>query len=294
MNRTDHISGWHEKYDAGLIRFDPEMLVVRPYGSASDQLEWGTFFYSLAREEYKSAVVSDGGQMSFDIELMARLELGSFGTLTVAANPNSLFEGHLVIYPQVRSERLTAENIRDLVRMSIAAPELTFIHNMKDSAASVLDWAHYQAYPLIFPIENDQSEAVTTDGTVKLLQTSAKFPAAALIVESSNIDSTESVVSHLMTTCLDGIGGARAVRSFNLICRNGRTWFIPRSVDQSKKAARYFGGLEMGGLFCLPNADEFRSYLPESLRFEIENASLRATENGLEPFISAARQLIAQ
>jgi hypothetical protein len=51
-------------------------------------------------------------------------------------------------------------------------------------------------------------------------------------------------------------------------------WVVPRSHAQSEHAASFIGGLEMGGLFCLPTADSLPSYLPGALRKEVERASL--------------------
>jgi hypothetical protein len=61
----------------------------------------------------------------------------------------------------------------------------------------------------------------------------------------------------------------------NIVWRgDGRAWLIPRSLSQSVLAATYVGALEMGGLFCLPNADSLRQYLPDALGAEVRAASI--------------------
>jgi hypothetical protein len=59
-----------------------------------------------------------------------------------------------------------------------------------------------------------------------------------------------------------------------LIVQDRRIWVLPRSRFQSRHAATHLGALEMGGLFCLPNADSLRGYLPGALREEVRSATL--------------------
>ncbi|HQU91581.1 MAG TPA: hypothetical protein PLK77_04750, partial [Pyrinomonadaceae bacterium] len=98
---------WKEKLRLGEIRFDADPLVIGPSsGSGSD---WGTVYYSEVRESYKSQV-SIEPKTSFDLELMAKLHLADHRGLVIAANPNSLFEGHLVIYPKQKSPELSKQD----------------------------------------------------------------------------------------------------------------------------------------------------------------------------------------
>ena len=73
---------------------------------------------------------------------------------------------------------------------------------------------------------------------------------------------------------------------FNLVWRGRRVWLIPRAADQTALAATYIGALEMGGIFCLPSADEFRRYLPAALRGEVARASI-AGEAELRRWVEA-------
>lgn len=265
---------WKEKYASGLVRFDPDHMVIRPASRNGEFLAWGTLLYSGAREVYKSSVKDNSKNVSFDLELMSKMRLGEFGSLVIAANPNSLFEGHLVLYPSEKCEYLHLRNIVDITRLALTHPKQTFIHNMELSAASILDWAHFQAYPITFPIENEPAEILGEHCSIRISRVNRAFPAYALLAES---DAPEAISGWLckVAELLAGTDTPHGKRiPVNYIWRKNRVWVIPRSRNQSHNASSYFGGLEMGGLFCLPNADEFRRYLPDSLRQEIIEASL--------------------
>jgi hypothetical protein len=266
----DLLNLWREKYERGKISFDADLLVMHPV-SAGKNYDWGTVFYSHAREIYKTEVKKR--KTSFDPDLMSELELAEFGNLIVAANPNSLFEGHLVIYPKEKSPELTYDDLYDLTRLAQTHPEQTFIHNMERAAASIVDWAHYQAYSMVFPIEKEAHELLGEFGPVKVARISEDSPAYMLAAESSE----SGVIARWLMNILELLAGSnphgRRIPC-NFIWRKSRVWIVPRAFEQSELAASYFGGLEMGGIFCLPNADELRRYLPGALRKEITQASL--------------------
>lgn len=269
----DLLSLWQEKLATGKIRFDDNLLVIQPNLTKQDYI-WGTVFYSKSREDYKTKVKKTQQKTTFDLELMRHLQIAEFGGLIVAANPNSLFRGHLVIFPKKKAENLHFQDVFDITQFAEIQKNQTFILNMEHSAASILDWAHFQAYPIIFPIEKEKNVLIETFSNVRISRMNENFPVFALIVETSE--------SEILTTWLLKILQLLAEKSnphgqkipLNIIWRNNRAWIIPRALNQSTLAARYFGGLEMGGIFCLPNADDFRHYLPENLRNEIYKSTL--------------------
>jgi len=289
----DLISLWKEKQAAGKIRFDADLLVVQPI-SGGRNYNWGTVFYSKAREDYKTRIKQTERKTTFDLDLMRGLELAEFGNLIVAANPNSLFQGHLVIYPQKKSPELAFQDIYDITRLAQVQTGQTFIHNMERSAASILDWAHYQAYPVVFPIENETGAALGEFGQVKIARISDDFPAYALVAEFFEVERVARWLLKILELLArsDNPHGQRI--PCNFIWRKNRVWIIPRASNQSKLAANYFGGLEMGGIFCLPNADHFRQYLPGVLRKEITEATLACEPETQKWFEDNALRLLCE
>ncbi len=269
----DLLSLWKEKEAAGKIRFDPNLLAIQPV-SNDGNYNWGTLFYSQARENYKTQIKQNERKTTFDLELMRGLEIAEFGNLIVAANPNSLFQGHLVIYPKIKSSQLNGSDIYDITRLAALQRQQTFIHNMERSAASITDWAHYQSYPLAFPIERENGVSLSEFGKVKAARIAGDFPTYALVGDSSDPE----IIARWLVKILELLAGSDNPHGqkipCNFIWKANRFWIVPRALNQSKLAADYFGGLEMGGIFCLPNADDFRRYLPDVLRTEIAAASL--------------------
>lgn len=277
MLDKDLLSLWKEKQLTGKIRFDTDLLVITA-ASIGQTYDWGTVFYSQAREEYKTKIKQTERKTTFDLDLMREMQIAEFGGLIVAANPNSLFQGHLVIYPKRKSSRLLFQDIFNLMQFAKIYTGQTFIHNMEGSAASILDWAHYQAYPIVFPIEKEKSITLGQFAGVKVARIANSFPAYSLVAQSSD---TEVLATWLLKILevLDGKDNPHGRKiPCNFILRNNRLWVIPRALYQSETSATYFGGLEMGGVFCLPNADDFRQYLPNILQKEIF-ASTLACEN---------------
>lgn len=269
----DLINLWQEKYETGRIRFDEDLLVLQS-AAAKSPYQWGTVFYSQARENYKSSIKQTVRKTTFDLDLMSELQIMEFGTLIIAANPNSLFQGHLVIYPKQKSPELNFESIFDITKLAQTYPQETFIHNMERSAASILDWAHYQAYPITFPIELENNILLSEFENVKIFRISNDFPAYGIVAECFETE----ILTRWLLKLIELLAGEDNPHDkripFNLIWRKNRVWVIPRALHQTELAASYFGGLEMGGIFCLPNADDLRRYLPHSLRQEIETCSI--------------------
>ena len=268
---VDWMQRWREKFEAGLIINDPDLLIIQSVNRKSDNYEWGTVFYSKAREEYKNSIKNPIKQKpTFDEVLMKKMFLSRHGELLVAANPNSLFPGHLVIYPKQRRPDLTIKDLEEIIQLALKT-EWTFIHNMENAAASITDWAHFQAYPVNFPICSTKCEIIAENEHSKISKLSDSYPVYGLVVESLS-NSLKAAWTLKLTEFLSSIK-PRPI-PFNLIFNGNRIWLIPRSLSQSKHAASYIGGLELGGLFCLPNADALRLYLPESLRFEVRHATI--------------------
>lgn len=265
---------WKEKLRLGEIRFDADPLVIGPSsGSGSD---WGTVYYSEVRESYKSQV-SIEPKTSFDLELMAKLHLAEHRGLVIAANPNSLFEGHLVIYPKQKSPELSKQDLFDITSLAFEQPEITFIHNAERSAASIIDWAHFQGYALEFPIESAAASPFCEIAGLAIETVSDDFPAYAITFAAPR---PESIADLLFAIC--HLARFSRIRNgeripINIIWKYDRVWVLPRAENQSERAARYFGGLEMGGIFCLPNKDEFGSYLPAVLRGQVSDATFRCS-----------------
>ncbi|HEY1403254.1 MAG TPA: DUF4922 domain-containing protein [Pyrinomonadaceae bacterium] len=268
---------WWEKRRAGLVRYDPHLLVLHAVEEACADHGWGTVFYSKAREDYKTRVgnLPEKRSATFDLELMARLQLASAGGLNVAANPNSIVPGHLVIWPQEKGAELTFEDLRDMSRLARAHESLTFIHNMEQAAASIIDWAHFQAYPWEFPLSREACEPIHESAGCKLSRLPETYPAYVLVVESEREETLATWLFGMLGALAKGNeSNAFARVPCNIVWRGAKAWLIPRSLGQSALAAAYVGALEMGGLFCLPNADSLRQYLPDALRSEVRRASV--------------------
>ena len=273
----DLLSLWWQKQATGLVRYDPSLVVLHRVEDACDDYGWGTLFYSRAREEYKNRIgtLPEKATVTFDLELMSQLQLAIEGGLIVAANPNSIIAGHLVIYPREKREELTFADIRDMCRLAAEQTEWTFIHNMERAAASIVDWAHYQAYPWDFPLAQEASETIFESSGFKLSRLPDSYPAYTLQVSGEN----EEVLAGWLFEMLRALAAGSKATGWqripcNIIWRGARAWLIPRSLSQSLLAATYVGALEIGGLFCLPNADNLRQYLPDALRAEVRQASI--------------------
>ncbi len=273
MFDMDLLNLWKEKQSLGKIRFDADLLAISAASGGRDY-DWGTVFYSQAREDYKTKIKQTTRKTTFDLELMSGLKIAEFGSLIIAANPNSLFQGHLVIYPKKKSPELNFQDIYDLTRLAQTHAEQTFIHNMECSAASILDWAHYQAYPLVFPIEKEKGTLLGEFGNVKIARIAEDFPAYALVAESLETEILTRWLLKILELLAENDNPHGQKIPCNFIWRENHIWIVPRALNQSNLAASYFGGLEMGGIFCLPNADDFRRYLPDILRKEITRATL--------------------
>lgn len=273
---------WWERHAAtGLVRYDPRLLVLHAVEDACGEYGWGTVFYSKAREDYKTRVGSlpEKRAATFDLELMRQLQFARAGGLNVAANPNSIVAGHLVIWPEEKRAELTLADVRDVSHLAREHRAWTFIHNMERAAASIVDWAHFQAYPWEFPLTRASAEETiyeTADFKLSRLAPQA-YPAYALAVDAKREEHLAAWLFGMLGALAAGDGAASAGRRVpcNVVWRGGgRAWLIPRSLSQSALAAAYVGALEMGGLFCLPNADSLRQYLPDALRAEVRAASI--------------------
>jgi hypothetical protein len=273
---------WWERHDAtGLVRYDPRLLVLHAVEDACGEYGWGTVFYSKAREDYKTRVgtLPEKRAATFDLELMRQLQFARTGGLNIAANPNSIVAGHLVIWPEEKRAELTLGDVLDVSRLAREQPSWTFIHNMERAAASIVDWAHFQAYPWEFPLTRATAgeETIYEAAGFKLSRLAPQdYPAYALAVEAQREEHLAAwLFAMLGAFATAGAASAGQRVPCNIVWRGGgRAWLIPRSLSQSVLAATYVGALEMGGLFCLPNADNLRQYLPDALRAEVRAASI--------------------
>ena len=266
---------WKELWRRQLVHYDPDILVLQRMARTDDGFGWGTVFYSAAREHYKRRVgdVSKGQHASFDLDLMRRVSIGRHGGLVIAANPNSMFEGHLVIYPEQKREDLSFDDVHDMCSLAPRYPGFSFIHNMERAAASIVDWAHFQAYPVEFPLSREALQETHARGAVVLSRPRSDYP-AFLIAADGPQRLLARFLFDLLGTLKSGEAPSRQRIPCNVIWQGRRAWVVPRSSAQSDHAASYIGGLEMGGLFCLPTADSLSSYLPGALREEVRRASL--------------------
>ena len=111
----------------------------------------------------------------------------------------------------------------------------------------------------------------------KLSRLAQDYPAYVLQVESNDAERLAAWLFEMLGAFARGSGasveGGERVPC-NIVWRGARAWLIPRSPAQTTLAATYVGALEMGGLFCLPNADSLRQYLPDALRAEVRGASI--------------------
>lgn len=282
--KTELLSLWQEKQKTGYIRYDANLLAIHII--ADDLIyDWGTVFYSQAREAYKTKVKHNNIKATFDLELMSMMYMADYGGLIIAANPNSLFKGHLVIYPQKKSPELCFQDLYDITHFAENQSEQTFILNMERSAASILDWAHFQAYPFSFPIEKEKKEIIKVFKKGQIARTSANSPAYALIIENFPTETLALLLFKILELLSKKENPHGQKIPCNIIWRANRAYIILRAMNQSDFVATYFGGLEMGGIFCLPNADNLRQYMPEVLRSQIIQATLtceKETQNWFE------------
>ncbi|HEV2801772.1 MAG TPA: hypothetical protein VGW12_14955 [Pyrinomonadaceae bacterium] len=274
---------WEKQRTTGLVRHDPRLLVLHGVEEVCGAYGWGTVFYSKAREDYKTRVGSlpEKRAATFDLELMSRLLFARSGGLNVAANPNSLAPGHLVVWPEEKRAELTLADLSDVSRLARAQRELTFIHNMERAAASIVDWAHFQAYPWEFPLSRAETcETICESAHLRVARLAETYPAYALLVEAASAERLAAWLFGMLrrvAATVEGGAGDEETRGgipCNIVWRGERAWFIPRSPAQTELAATYVGALEMGGLFCLPNADSLRQYLPAALSAEVRGASI--------------------
>ncbi len=268
---------WWEKFRAGLVRHDPDLLVLHRTEDGCGSYGWGTVFYSKAREDYKTRVGSlpEKSAATFDLELMSRLLFARAGGLNVAANPNSIVPGHLVVWPEEKRAELTLADLSDVSRLARSEDAWTFIHNMERAAASIVDWAHFQAYPWEFPLACvEASETIHETAGFRVSRLAETYPAYALVAEAESAERLAAWLFGMLRAFASGAEAGRESVPCNIVWRGARAWLIPRSPSQTTLAATYVGALEMGGLFCLPNADSLRKYLPDALRAEVRGASI--------------------
>jgi len=273
----DLLDLWWQKQATGLVRYDPNLMVFHGVEDSSGNFGWGTLFYSKAREEYKNRVGSlpEKRAATFDLELMRQLELARAGGLIIAANPNSIVAGHLVVYPQEKREELSLADLKDMCHLAAEQTQWTFIHNMENAAASIVDWAHYQAYPWDFPMAQEDTEAFFESSSLTVSRLPDSYPSYTLIAATENEEVLASWLFEMLRAFNAGAPAAAGKRiPCNIVWRGRRAWLIPRSLSQTTLAATYIGALELGGLFCLPSADSLRQYLPEALRAEVRQAGI--------------------
>src|SRR5262249_51870857 len=156
----------------------------------------------------------------------------------------------------------------DLFAIAAGHPGWSFIHNMADAAASIVDWVHFQAYPIELPIQREATRPLARRGPLWLSLTPEECPTYALAAEAEGADrgALASWTLALVEALADGLGAGKSQKMpCNLIVSGAMVWVVPRSRSQSRHAATYLGALEMGGIFCLPSADSFRNYLPDAL-----------------------------
>lgn len=271
---------WWERHAAtGLVRYDPRLLVLHAVETACGEYGWGTVFYSKAREDYKTRVGSlpeKRASVTFDLDLMRQLQFAHAGGLNIAANPNSIVAGHLVIWPEEKRAELRPEDVRAVSQLARAQTAWTFIHNMEQAAASIVDWAHFQAYPWEFPLARErEAETIHEAAGLRVSRLAETYPGYVLACEAERAEHLAAWLFGMLGALARG-SEASAWRRVpcNIVWRGARAWLIPRSLKQSVLAATYVGALEMGGLFCLPNADSLRQYLPDALRAEVRGASI--------------------
>jgi hypothetical protein len=277
---SDLLAQWWEKQRVtNLVRHDPRLLVLHGVEEACGAYGWGTVFYSKAREDYKTRVGSlpEKRAATFDLDLMSQLLFARAGGLNVAANPNSIVPGHLVVWPEEKRAELTLADLSDVSRLARAASAWTFIHNMERAAASIVDWAHFQAYPWEFPLSRVEAcETIYDASGLSVSRLAETYPAYVMLVEAESAERLAAWLFEMLRAFAAGGDEETGQQSVpcNIVWRGTRAWLIPRSLAQTTLAATYVGALEMGGLFCLPNADSLRQYLPDALRAEVRGASI--------------------
>lgn len=283
---------WWEKHRAGLVSNDPDLLVLHRLSEPCGTHTWGTVFYSKVREEYKARLRDSlvDGLTTFDVDLMNTLKIGRSGGLLIAANPNSILPGHLILYPENRRAELLFQDLEDLCALAATHTQWTFFHNMEDSAASVIDWAHFQALPVQFPIAREIPKPILQHRCIELSRLPSSYPAYGLVFRCSVTELLADVIFRLVKPLAAGFGGRKQI-PWNLILQAEQAWLLPRSSSQSKHAAGYIGALEMGGLFCLPNAENFQMYLRDALREEVRRASVVSEPDVRDWFEGVAREV---
>jgi hypothetical protein len=122
-------------------------------------------------------------------------------------------------------------------------------------------------------------EAIIESSSLKLSRLPESYPTYVLTASGANEAVLAAWLFEMLSTLKagDSSGAGKRIPSnlpCNVIWRGQRAWLIPRSLSQSTLAATYIGALELGGLFCLPNADSLRQYLPEALRTEVRQAGI--------------------
>lgn len=292
---SDLLDLWWQKQATGLVRYDPNLMMFHGVEDSSGNFGWGTLFYSKAREEYKNRVGSlpEKRAATFDLELMRQLELARAGGLIIAANPNSIVAGHLVVYPQEKHEDLFGADIQDMCQLAAEQTRWTFIHNMENAAASIVDWAHYQAYPWDFPMAQETAETIFESSHLVLSRLPDSYPSFTLMASSDNGEALAAWLHRMLRALKAGAPTGEGKRiPCNIVWRGRKAWLIPRSLSQTTLAATYIGALELGGLFCLPSADSLRQYLPEALRAEVRQAGI-SDEPELRGWVEQTARVIA-
>lgn len=292
---SDLLDLWWQKQSTGLVRYDPNLMMFHGLEDVKGNFGWGTLFYSKAREEYKNRVGSlpEKRAATFDLELMRQLELARAGGLIIAANPNSIVAGHLVVYPQEKHEELSLADLKDMCHLAAEQTQWTFIHNMENAAASIVDWAHYQAYPWDFPMAQEDAEAVFESSSLTVSRLPDSYPSYTLTAATENEEVLASWLFEMLRAFNTGApAGAGKRIPCNIVWRGRKAWLIPRSLSQTTLAATYIGALELGGLFCLPSADSLRQYLPEALRAEVRQAGI-LDEPELRGWVEQTARVIA-
>jgi hypothetical protein len=208
----DLMALWWEKQRAtGLVRYDPRLLVLHSVEERCGAYGWGTVFYSKAREDYKTRVGSlpEKRAATFDLELMSRLLCARTGGLNVAANPNSIVPGHLVVWPEEKRAELAPTDLLDVSRLARAQSRWTFIHNMERAAASIVDWAHFQAYPWEFPLACAEAcETIHESAGFRISRLAETYPAYALAAEAESAERLAAWLYGMLRRAVNAGGGA--------------------------------------------------------------------------------------
>ena len=126
----------------------------------------------------------------------------------------------------------------------------------------------------------------------RLSRLGENYPAYVLKVECDSAEDLALWLSEMLGALASRKAmGIRRRIPCNIVWRGALAWLIPRSPLQSLLAATYVGALEMGGLFCLPNADHLRQYLPDALREEVRQAGVAGEPEMREWCEQTAREI---